>query len=102
MLPAFTEEQRLLKESLERFRQQDYAFEKRKGLLAKLGAKDDPVWAQLRQPQRGRAAHGQSAEMGARDAERIEQCEHVRKQGRVGVAAVGRLRAAMAALVITQ
>jgi alkylation response protein AidB-like acyl-CoA dehydrogenase len=47
MLPAFTEEQRLLKESLERFRQQDYAFEKRKGLLAKLGANDDPVWAQF-------------------------------------------------------
>ena len=47
MLPSFTEEQRLLKESLERFRQQDYAFERRKGLLAKLGAKDDPVWAQF-------------------------------------------------------
>ncbi len=47
MLPAFTDEQRLLKESLERFRQQDYAFEKRKGLLAKLGAKDDPVWTQF-------------------------------------------------------
>jgi alkylation response protein AidB-like acyl-CoA dehydrogenase len=47
MLPSFTDEQRLLKESLERFRQQDYAFEKRKGLLAKLGAKDDPVWAQF-------------------------------------------------------
>ncbi|HJR22999.1 MAG TPA: acyl-CoA dehydrogenase family protein [Dongiaceae bacterium] len=47
MLPAYTDEQRLLKESLERFRQQDYAFEKRKGLLAKLGAKDDPVWAQF-------------------------------------------------------
>ncbi len=47
MLPSFTDEQRLLKESLERFRQQDYAFEKRKGMLAKLGAKDDPVWAQF-------------------------------------------------------
>lgn len=47
MLPAFTDEQRLLKESLERFRQQGYAFEKRKGLLAKLGANDDPVWAQF-------------------------------------------------------
>ena len=47
MLPTLTEEQRLLKESLERFRQQDYAFEKRKGLLAQLGAKDDPVWAQF-------------------------------------------------------
>ncbi|HET6160553.1 MAG TPA: acyl-CoA dehydrogenase family protein [Dongiaceae bacterium] len=47
MLPTLTEEQRLLKESLERFRQQDYAFEKRKGLLARLGAKDDPVWAKL-------------------------------------------------------
>lgn len=47
MLPVFTDEQRLLKESLERFRQQDYAFEKRKGLIAKLGAKDDPVWAQF-------------------------------------------------------
>jgi alkylation response protein AidB-like acyl-CoA dehydrogenase len=47
MLPTLTEEQRLLKESVERFRQQDYAFEKRKGLLAKLGAKDDPIWAQF-------------------------------------------------------
>jgi alkylation response protein AidB-like acyl-CoA dehydrogenase len=47
MLPSLTDEQRLLKESLERFRQQDYAFEKRKRLLAKLGAKDDPVWAQF-------------------------------------------------------
>src|SRR5262245_56658638 len=47
MLPTFTEEQRLLRESLERFRQQDYAFEKRKGLLAKVGAADDPVWAQF-------------------------------------------------------
>ena len=47
MLPTLTEEQRLLKESLERFRQQDYAFDKRKSLLTKLGAKDDPVWAQF-------------------------------------------------------
>ncbi|HEX6119929.1 MAG TPA: acyl-CoA dehydrogenase family protein, partial [Dongiaceae bacterium] len=47
MLPALTDEQRLLKESLERFRQHDYAFEKRKGLLAKLGATDDPVWTQF-------------------------------------------------------
>jgi len=47
MLPTFTDEQRLLKESLERFRQQDYAFEKRKRLIAKLGAKDDPVWTQF-------------------------------------------------------
>src|SRR5262245_26422140 len=47
MLPALTEEQRLLKESLERFRQQRYAFEKRKTALAKLGAKDDPVWAKF-------------------------------------------------------
>ena len=34
MLPTLTDEQRLLKESLERFRQQDYAFDKRKTLLA--------------------------------------------------------------------
>jgi alkylation response protein AidB-like acyl-CoA dehydrogenase len=47
MLPSLTDEQRLLKESLERFRQQDYAFEKRKVPLAKLGAADDPVWAQF-------------------------------------------------------
>ena len=47
MLPILTDEQRLLKESLERFRQQDYAFDKRKCLLAKLGAKDDPVWSQF-------------------------------------------------------
>lgn len=47
MVPALTEEQRLLKESLERYRQQDYAFEKRKPLLAKLGLKDDPTWAQF-------------------------------------------------------
>jgi alkylation response protein AidB-like acyl-CoA dehydrogenase len=45
MLPTLTDEQRLLKESLERFRQQDYAFDKRKTLLAKLGTQDDPVWA---------------------------------------------------------
>jgi len=47
MLPSLTEEQRLLKESLERFRQQDYTFEKRKGLLSKLGTKDDLTWAQF-------------------------------------------------------
>jgi len=47
MLPSLTEEQRLLKESLERFRQQDYAFEKRKALLAKLDANDDPIWTQF-------------------------------------------------------
>jgi alkylation response protein AidB-like acyl-CoA dehydrogenase len=47
MLPSLTEEQRLLKESVERFRQQGYAFEKRKTFLAKLGAKDDPIWAQF-------------------------------------------------------
>jgi alkylation response protein AidB-like acyl-CoA dehydrogenase len=47
MLPTLTEEQRLLKESLERFRQQGYAFEKRKAMLAKLGAPDDPVWMQF-------------------------------------------------------
>ncbi|MEZ5829828.1 MAG: acyl-CoA dehydrogenase family protein [Dongiaceae bacterium] len=47
MLPSFTDEQRLLRESIERFRQQDYAFEKRKALLAKLGSKDDPLWKQF-------------------------------------------------------
>jgi alkylation response protein AidB-like acyl-CoA dehydrogenase len=47
MLPTLTEEQRLLKESLERFRQQGCAFGKRKALLAKLGAPDDPVWTQF-------------------------------------------------------
>jgi alkylation response protein AidB-like acyl-CoA dehydrogenase len=47
MLPTLTEEQRLLKESVERFRQQGYAFEKRKAALAKLGTKDDPIWAQF-------------------------------------------------------
>jgi alkylation response protein AidB-like acyl-CoA dehydrogenase len=47
MLPTLTEEQRLLKESLERFRLQDYTFEKRRNLLAKLGADDDPVWTQF-------------------------------------------------------
>ena len=47
MLPVLTEEQRLLKESLERFRQQDCAFEKRGGLLAKLGTANDPVWTQF-------------------------------------------------------
>src|SRR5918999_511447 len=47
MLPSLTEEQRLLKESLERFRQLDYPFDKRKVLLAKLGATDDPVWAKF-------------------------------------------------------
>jgi len=47
MLPSLTDEQRMLKESFERFRQQDYSFEKRKAPLARLGAKDDPVWAQF-------------------------------------------------------
>jgi len=47
MLPTLTDEQRMLKESVERFRQQDYAFEKRKNLLAKLGTEDDPVWMQF-------------------------------------------------------
>ncbi len=47
MLPSLTEEQRLLKESLERFRQQDCAFDKRKGFLAKLGRRDDPTWVQF-------------------------------------------------------
>jgi len=47
MLPGLTEEQRLLKESLERFRQQDYTFEQRKSVLAKLDAVDDPVWARF-------------------------------------------------------
>jgi alkylation response protein AidB-like acyl-CoA dehydrogenase len=47
MLPRLTDEQRLLMDSLERFRQQFYAFEKRKVLLARLGAADDPVWAQF-------------------------------------------------------
>ena len=47
MLPALTDEQRLLKESLERFRQQDYVFEKRKAMLTKLGTADDPVWTQF-------------------------------------------------------
>jgi alkylation response protein AidB-like acyl-CoA dehydrogenase len=47
MLPSLTDEQRLLQQSLERFRQQGYAFEKRKDLLAKLGAEDDPVWARF-------------------------------------------------------
>ncbi len=47
MFANLTEEQRLLRESLERFRQQDYTFEKRRAQLPKLGAKDDPVWAML-------------------------------------------------------
>lgn len=47
MLASLTEEQRLLRESLERFRQQDYTFEKRRAHLAKLGAKDDPAWTML-------------------------------------------------------
>ncbi|MGH6890645.1 MAG: acyl-CoA dehydrogenase family protein [Dongiaceae bacterium] len=47
MLPSLTEEQRLLKESVERFRQQDCTLDKRKGFLAKLSSKDDPIWAQF-------------------------------------------------------
>jgi alkylation response protein AidB-like acyl-CoA dehydrogenase len=47
MLTSLTEEQRLLKDSIERFRQQDYAFEKRRTLIARLDAKDDPVWARF-------------------------------------------------------
>lgn len=47
MFANLTEEQRLLQESLERFRQLDYTFEKRRAHLAKLGAQDDPAWAML-------------------------------------------------------
>ncbi|MBL9033612.1 MAG: acyl-CoA dehydrogenase family protein, partial [Rhodospirillaceae bacterium] len=47
MIANLTEEQRLLQESLERFRQLDYTFEKRRAHLAKLGAQDDPAWAML-------------------------------------------------------
>jgi alkylation response protein AidB-like acyl-CoA dehydrogenase len=47
MFATLTEEQRLLQESLERFRQQDYTFESRRAQLAKLGAADDPVWTMM-------------------------------------------------------
>jgi alkylation response protein AidB-like acyl-CoA dehydrogenase len=47
MFASLTEEQRLLTESLERFRQQDYTFEKRRAQLKKLGAADDPTWSML-------------------------------------------------------
>lgn len=47
MFASLTEEQRLLTESLERFRQQDYTFEKRRAHLKKLGAADDPAWSML-------------------------------------------------------
>jgi alkylation response protein AidB-like acyl-CoA dehydrogenase len=47
MFPTLTEEQRLLRDSLERFRQQDYTFDKRKAHLAHLGAADDPTWSML-------------------------------------------------------
>ena len=47
MFASITEEQRLLTESLERFRQQDYTFEKRRAHLQKLGAADDPAWSLL-------------------------------------------------------
>ena len=47
MFANLTEEQRLLVESLERFRRQDYTFEKRRTHLKTLGAADDPVWAML-------------------------------------------------------
>ena len=46
MLPMLTDEQQMLKDSLERF-QRDNPFDKRKALLAKLGAHDDPVWSQF-------------------------------------------------------
>jgi len=46
MLPMLTDEQQMLKDSLERF-QRDNPFDKRKALLAKLGADDDPVWSQF-------------------------------------------------------
>lgn len=45
MFATLTEEQRLLRESLERFRQQDYTFEKRRAHLAQLGSNDDPIWS---------------------------------------------------------
>jgi alkylation response protein AidB-like acyl-CoA dehydrogenase len=47
MFTSLTEEQRLLTESLERFRQQDYTFEKRRQHLKKLGGPDDPAWSML-------------------------------------------------------
>ncbi len=47
MFASLTEEQRLLTESLERFRQQDYTFEKRRAQLKKLGDVDDPAWSRL-------------------------------------------------------
>ncbi|HNB27012.1 MAG TPA: acyl-CoA dehydrogenase family protein, partial [Alphaproteobacteria bacterium] len=47
MFANLTEEQRLLRESLERFRRQDYTFEKRRAHLKELGAADDPIWAML-------------------------------------------------------
>ena len=47
MFASLTEEQRLLTESLEKFRQQDYTFEKRRRHLRKLGAPDDPVWSMI-------------------------------------------------------
>jgi alkylation response protein AidB-like acyl-CoA dehydrogenase len=47
MFASLTEEQRLLIESLERFRQQDYTFEKRRTHLRKLGTADDPAWSML-------------------------------------------------------
>ena len=47
MFTSLTDEQRLLTESLERFRQQDYTFEKRRQHLKKLGAADDPAWTML-------------------------------------------------------
>lgn len=47
MFASLTEEQRLLTESLERFRQQDYTFEKRRAHLRNLGAPDDPAWSML-------------------------------------------------------
>lgn len=47
MFANLTEEQRLLRESLERFRQQDFTFEQRRTQIARLGAADDRTWSML-------------------------------------------------------
>lgn len=47
MFANLTDEQRLLRESLERFRQQDYTFERRRAHLAQLESGDDPIWTMM-------------------------------------------------------
>src|SRR5436189_1229 len=62
----------------------------------------EPVRMRLGKPERSRAAHRQTGEVCARDGQRVEQGDGVCNQQVERVAPGGRLRPAMAALVVAQ